>query len=174
MKYLWIIIIALILAGCGGNNDKNASNESIPALWNAESAPAVKAPNFSLTNMNGETVALSDFSDKPVLLVFWATWCPHCKAEIPKLKEIHAENNDEEFKILALSVDDNADKLKDFTDENGIVYTVLYDEGTEIAKSYEVVGIPAHFVVDSDGNRFFYGPNIDNALGKIESLLNAM
>lgn len=174
MKYLLIAVLALSFAGCGGNAEDVSPQVENNAVIEKTAAASMKAPGFTLADLNGETVELDDFSGKPVLVVFWATWCPHCKAEIPKLKEIHAENSDADFKILALSVDDNPEKLKKFAAENGIEYTILSDSDTSIATSYGVVGIPAHFVIDSEGNKYFFGPNIDKAYAKIETILKTM
>ena len=159
MKNVVIAALMILVLGCGN------SSEEAPAAQ-------TKAQDFTLQNMNDETVSLSQYRGKTVLLVFWATWCPHCKAEIPRLKEIHKSYKDKDFSVLALSVDKNVEKLKEFVSENGIFYDVLFDKGAETARSYGAVGIPAHYVVDSEGNGYFFGPDIDSAMEKADALLN--
>ncbi|MFC1552392.1 peroxiredoxin family protein [Candidatus Latescibacterota bacterium] len=165
MKNIFIIALVLLIAGCGGNSEESASKVE-------QAAPeTVKAPEFTLPDLSGESVSLASYSDKTVLVVFWATWCPDCKAEIPILKEVHDKYKDTDFTILSISVDNKPDKLNKFIEENGIEYSVLYDKDTLIAKSYGVVGIPANFIVDPDGNGYFFGPNIESAMAKAESLM---
>ena len=158
MKNVCIILILSVFMGCGGNSGENSSK-------------LMKAPDFTLEDMNGESVSLNNYREKIVLLVFWATWCPHCNTEIPKLKEIHEQYKDENFTVLALSVDENPEKLKEFVTKNNIEYKVLFDKGTEIARLYGVLGIPAHFVVDTEGNGYSYGPNIDSAMAQADIFL---
>ena len=162
MKNLYILALILLFISCGGNAQEIEENTS----------ELMKAPVFTLMDLNGESVSLTDYSDKTVLVVFWATWCPHCKAEIPKLKEIHEKYKDKDFTILALNVGENPEKLKEFVEKNNIDYKVLYDKDTEIARLYGVLGIPAHFVVDTEGNGYFYGEFIDSAMAKTDTFLN--
>ncbi len=159
MNNICIAAAFLLFIGCGTNSEEHTST-------------LMKAPDFTLQDMNGESVSLNQYRDKTVLLVFWATWCPHCKAEIPRLQKIHEEYKDKDFTVLALSVDKNKENLKEFVDANDITYTVLFDKGTKTAQLYGVVGIPAHYIVDMEGNSYFFGPDIDSAMKKADMVLN--
>ena len=158
MKNIRILFVLLLLVACGSKSKEDTSQLR-------------RVPDFTLQDMDGELVSLSQYNDKTVLLVFWATWCPHCRAEIPRLKEIHEQYNNRDLVILALSVDNNPEKLKEFVNDNNISYKVLFDKGTETAQQYGVLGIPAHFIVDIDGNGYFFGADIDAAMEKAEILL---
>jgi peroxiredoxin len=166
MKNIYTIILMLLIAGCGGSSEE-AAPETEAAV-----SQSIKAPDFTLPDLNGTSFSLADYSGKPVLVVFWATWCPHCKDEIPVLRDVHEKYKGTDFTILSVSVDNKPDKLKEFAKENGIEYSVLFDEGTVIAKSYGVVGIPANYVIDPDGNGYYYGQNIEDAMKKVDSYLN--
>jgi peroxiredoxin len=114
------------------------------------------APDFSLSDLNGKQHRLSDYKGKTTLLLFWATWCPPCRAEIPDLIKLRERFNEEQLAILAAS-DEEPSKLKAFVKQTGINYTVLLDDGKMslpfgVQRAYRSVGVPCSFIVDSAGN----------------------
>lgn len=109
------------------------------------------APNFELQTLEGDTIELSDLRGERVLLNFWATWCPPCRAEMPDMQKFH-ENTD--VKILAVNLIDtesNPDVVPEFLNELGITFPVLLDEASELANEYEIVAYPTSFMIDADG-----------------------
>ncbi|MGE5173017.1 MAG: TlpA disulfide reductase family protein [Betaproteobacteria bacterium] len=116
----------------------------------AQSGGAV-ASDFTLQDLNGKNVKLSDYKGKVVLLDFWATWCPPCRASIPAIEKIHKMYKDKGLVVLAVSLDDGGwDSVKSFITEYGITYTVL--KGTEdVAVNYMVRTIPMLLVLDKQG-----------------------
>ncbi len=171
MKNLIIVFIIAFYISCEGNSEKRTDEQKQVQPEMQKVSQLRPAPDFILQDINGEEVGLKDFKEKTVLLLFWATWCPHCKEEIPKLKDIYKNYKDKDFDILAISVDDNLEKLKKFVEKNKIQYKVLFDKETAIARLYGVMGVPAHFVVDKKGNGYFYGPDINTAMLMVEWLL---
>lgn len=109
-----------------------------------------KAPDFELKTLAGETVKLSDFKGKKVMLNFWATWCPPCKAEMPAMEQLHKELGDEVV-ILAVNIDPHLD-VKEFIDENGITFPIPLDEKDEVNELYQILSIPTTYFIDSNGN----------------------
>lgn len=111
------------------------------------------APDFSLKDLEGKTVRLSDFKGKVVLLDFWASWCPPCIETIPELLRIQEKYRDRGFTIVAVSLDSGPDivtSLTEFKSEYGLNYPVLI--GTdEIKKVYKLISIPTNFIIDRDG-----------------------
>ena len=81
--------------------------------------------DFTVTDMNGASVKLSSFKGKVILLDFWATWCPPCKAEIPGFVELQEAYRDKGLQVVGVSVDDTPDKLKPFASEYKMNYPVL-------------------------------------------------
>ncbi|MDS8854824.1 TlpA disulfide reductase family protein, partial [Streptococcus pneumoniae] len=78
------------------------------------------APDFTLTDQNGDTVKLSDYRGKKVILNFWATWCPPCRAEMPHMQEFHENNTDGDVVILAVNLtaqDNGEEAIRSFIDE---------------------------------------------------------
>lgn len=108
------------------------------------------APDFSLPNLQGDRVQLSDFRGKPVLVNFWATWCGHCAAEMPLL-EATAKKYPDQLVILALDDGEESQRVLKFRDEFGISIPILLDAGGKVADLYRAQGLPTSIFVDVDG-----------------------
>lgn len=112
----------------------------------AETNPT--SPDWTLATPEGEPVRLSEaVQDKPVVLLFWASWCPYCKALMPHLQSIRLEYGDE-VDILAISFRDEGDPVG-YARDAGYDFTLLPDGGA-VAERYEVWGTPGLIVVDRD------------------------
>lgn len=113
-------------------------------------ADAQKAPDFSLEALDGKTIRLSDYKGKVIILDFWATWCPPCKAEIPFFIELMKQYNKEDLQIIGIALDDIG-RVRNFVKQNGMNYPVaIADQNTPIAYG-GIQGIPTTFVIDKDG-----------------------
>jgi len=113
------------------------------------------APDFTLTDIAGKQHKLSDYRGKDVLLVFWATWCPPCRIEIPYLIELRKTVSEDKLVMLAIS-NDKPDLLKGFVAKQRINYTVLLDkddmpEPFGVMRIYKTLGIPCSFFIDPEG-----------------------
>jgi peroxiredoxin len=118
-------------------------------------ADAVGKPaplNYTVKDMNGESVHLASYKGKIILLNFWATWCPPCKVEIPDLIELQEQYKDD-IVVLGFSVDDTAEQLKPFAEEYRMNYPILVGLGHEnIQEAYGPMwGIPVTIIIDRDG-----------------------
>ncbi len=114
------------------------------------------APNASATTIDGETVVFSDFEGRNVLLVFWASWCGPCTAEIPDLKAVADEYRDrEDFVIVGVNLDDDIDAARTHIAEYDLDWMQLHEEGkgwdNVVAQMYGVRGIPSIWLIDSEG-----------------------
>lgn len=107
------------------------------------------APDFELKSLSGEPAKLSDYKGKKVMLNFWATWCPPCKAEMPEMQKFY-EANKENVEILAVNMDPKAD-VAGFVKERGLTFPILLDEKNEVNKNYQIVSIPTTFFIDEKG-----------------------
>lgn len=116
-----------------------------------------KAPEFTLLNREGESVSLEDFRGRAVVLNFWASWCPPCRAEMPEFLELSKELGDEAV-LLTVNITDGQRETKataeSFLDEGGYSFEVLFDEGGRVADKYAITGIPATFILDKNGRVF--------------------
>ncbi len=109
------------------------------------------APDFQLQTLDGSTVKLSDYRGKRVMVNFWATWCPPCRAEMPDLEKFH-QNND--VIILAVNLtqtEQSMQEIKDFVHEFELTFPILLDKNIEVANRYAIRPIPTSFMIDSNG-----------------------
>ncbi len=112
------------------------------------------APAFEGRTTAGEKIVSAEMKGKSALfLVFWATWCPVCKTEIPKLKEIHATYAANGMPLIAVDVgvNDSLRKVEKYLDAHKVTYPVIFDEGSRITKLYGVHGTPTVIIVDRGG-----------------------
>ncbi|MEZ0480002.1 peroxiredoxin family protein [Planococcus sp. SSTMD024] len=112
------------------------------------------APDFTLTDQNGEMVKLSDYRGKKVILNFWATWCPPCRAEMPHMQEFHENNTGGDVEILAvnLTAQDNGDEaIRSFIDEFGLTFSMPMDETGSTAQTYQIRTVPTTYILNTKG-----------------------
>jgi peroxiredoxin len=132
-------------------------------------APRVnsEAPDFTLKDMNGHEVKLSSLRGKPVMLNFWATWCPPCRAEIPTITEMYKSTHKGEgpYEVLGIATQSDEQTIRAFTQEFGMTFPVLPDGGSQVTSLYHVLPIPTTFFIDKDGiiRQIHSGP-VDRAL----------
>jgi peroxiredoxin len=138
-----------------------------PALAAQQSDEKEKAPELNLKSPAGETVPLAAYiGKKPVLLVFWASWCTICNDEVPLLKKLNADR----FKVIAVNEGESAWKTKRFIAMNDIGYQVVLDPDGTVAKAFQVPGVPACAIIGKSGLIVYRGlglpENIDAYAGK--------
>ena len=107
--------------------------------------------NFTLTDLQGHSWTLKDLKGKVVLVNFWATWCPPCRKEMPDLEALYNRYKDQGFVILAISEDEETNKVAPFIAERKISYPILLDPGQKVNNLFQVEGIPKSFVYDREG-----------------------
>jgi len=109
------------------------------------------APDFSLPQLNGQSLQLSDYRGKVVLLDFWATWCTPCREEIPHLVELQRKYRDQGLQIIGVSMDDSPEPVREFYQRFQMNYPVVMGDA-EIGERYGgVLGLPIAFVIGRDG-----------------------
>ena len=119
------------------------------------------APDFEVGDIDGGLVRLSDLRGKVVLMNIWATWCLPCRVEMPSMERLYQEVGDEEFEIMAVSIDaeiggfDLAGRpggdIKAFADSLGLTFPMLHDPSGEIQQLYRTTGVPETFLIGKDG-----------------------
>lgn len=113
-----------------------------------------QAPEIKLKDLKDDTVRLSDFRGKPVLVNFWATWCAPCRIEMPIMEEKYRAYKDtKEFVILAVDVKDDSgiDAVRSFLGELSLTFPVLMDSEGSAGTAYNVLGLPTSFFIDRRG-----------------------
>jgi len=114
------------------------------------------APDFQLDDLEGNAVSLSDFRGKPVLLNFWVTWCPHCRAERPWIQQIYNEWQDRGLVVLTVDMiglgqGETPSNLRDYMRLHAYSFPVLLDANQKVMKMYGITGTPTNFFIDRNG-----------------------
>jgi len=118
------------------------------------------APDFELPTLDGETVHLSDFYGKPIMLNFWASWCAPCRAEIPDMQRFYEDKEVEVVAVNLTTSEHSKDDIPEFVEEFGMTFPVLLDEQGVAQTVYQIQPIPTTFLLDSEGyvHNIAYGP----------------
>lgn len=149
-----VLATALVLGACGG-----PEGGSGPVVGRA-------APEYVATTLEGDTVALSSLRGEVVLLNLWATWCAPCRYETPFLQALYEERRDEGFRIVGVSMDtgDARRQVEEFVGEYGVTYTILLDPQMRGMDAWQVLGLPATFLIDREGTLRWmrFGPVDEN------------
>ena len=110
--------------------------------------------DFTLQTLDGQTVSLSDWDGKVILLNFWATWCPPCRKEMPDFVELREELEGQPFEVIGIAID-RAEPVQDFIDSIGVDYPILLAEleGLPLMKSYGnlLTTLPYTVIIDRNG-----------------------
>ncbi len=143
--------LGLVLAACGGGETAPPAREGGAASAAAEE-DGEKAPDFTLQDLEGNPVRLSDYRGKTVIVDFWATWCPPCLFQVPELNKLwqaHRERGD--VMVIGVSVDvDGVEVVRPWIEEQGVEYTIVM--GTvELAEEFGALGFPTLAVVSPAG-----------------------
>lgn len=130
--------------------------EGKPGAARAEARPSKAAeitemPGFTLTDLAGEPLSRESLAGRPVVVEFWATWCPPCRAETPDIQEVYEGHESDGLVVLAISIGERPSTVAGYVERTGTTFTVAVDQSTSVAAQYRIVGIPTHFFVDRDG-----------------------
>jgi thiol-disulfide isomerase/thioredoxin len=147
MKIRSLIFILTILFSHGVYVSCGESNHSLSRLPNA--------PNFVLKDLNDRKVKLSDFKGKVVVLNFWTTWCPPCRAEIPHFMDLYTAYRNKGMEVVGIALEpSNVRGVKEFVQRYRISYPVLIGDSKVSSDYGGIMSIPTTFVITQDGKVF--------------------
>jgi cytochrome c biogenesis protein CcmG, thiol:disulfide interchange protein DsbE len=174
MKRLILISCLLLLIAMGPSLTGSTADGISPL--NSNNIVNTKAPDFTLKDMNGRTVSLSALKGKVVLLNFFATWCPPCRAEMPAFNKLYRSLKQRGLEVVAVSSDRSVNDLKDFLEKNKFDFPVLFDADRSATKQFRVFSMPTTFLINKNGlivEKFYgeYDWTEPETRGKIEKLL---
>ena len=133
---LAIAVVACSGPGAGASQGINVGN---------------RAPDFTLEALDGTRVSLQDHRGKVILINFWATWCPPCRAEIPDIEAAFKARQDEGFLVLGINVEEARAIVTPFVNAFEMSYPVLLDESGRLLQTYRAQGLPMSVIIDQDG-----------------------
>lgn len=141
---------AVTIAACGGGTTADRPDDSTDSATTsaAPSGPAV--PDAEVDDFDGQATSLRDHVGTPVVVNFWASWCPPCIAEMPDLEAVHqAAAGDVTF--IGINTQDTAEQAEALVGETGVSYQLLRDPDGALFQAFGVFGMPSTFYVDADG-----------------------
>ena len=126
----------------------------IEVKWKQQAWVGLELPNFSATTLDGTPISVSDYRGRMVVLNFCAKWCGFCAPEIPYLKEVYAEYHDKGLEVIGVSLDENENEIREFTEEHEIPWLQIFDgkgSKSELAQFFGVTKLPSQWLIDRDG-----------------------
>jgi cytochrome c biogenesis protein CcmG/thiol:disulfide interchange protein DsbE len=110
------------------------------------------APDFTLQDLNNDTFTLSSYKYKqPVMLFFWASWCPFCREELQLLSKNYAQLQKEGLALAVINVGESATKVANFSKTHNLPFPLTLDKDTNISRSFGIFGIPTYILIDKKG-----------------------
>jgi peroxiredoxin len=127
------------------------ANSVDPSTLEVAPVQGALAPDFTLFNLEGEQITLSELRGHPVMINLWATWCAPCRIEMPHIQDRFERYANEGFLVLAVDFDEPAGLVEEFRDELGLTFDVLLDPGAEVQELYRTRSYPSSFFMDANG-----------------------
>ncbi|WP_168190042.1 TlpA family protein disulfide reductase [Caloramator sp. E03] len=150
-KSIWMILIIafIVIIGYSFTKIKSGEDETIINKQKNEQTEGQLnfAKDFELTNLNGEKVKLSDYKGKVIVLNFFATWCPPCKAELPGFVKVVDEYKDKDVVFLFTDIGEDSNTVRNFLKVNSYKFVPLMDYDGKISDMYSVRGIPTTYII---------------------------
>lgn len=112
----------------------------------------VLAPDFSLKDIQGKIFKLSSQRGSPVVMFFGTTWCPACRGEMPRYRDLYDKYARRGLKFLYIDINESTDRVARFSKQNSFPYLVLVDEDGSVASNYNIIGVPTLILLDKEGN----------------------
>ncbi len=109
------------------------------------------APDFTLTDLEGNSVTLSDFRGKAVFINFWATWCPPCRAEMPEIEAVYQEYKSKDVVVIGVDLLEAESEVRQFVQQGGYSWIFVIDTTGEVTNDYGITAIPTSFFLDKEG-----------------------
>jgi peroxiredoxin len=130
------------------------------------------APDFQLMMIDGTEIKLSNMRGKKVIVNFWATWCPPCKAEIPHMQDFYEARDNNKVELLAINLNSsekNIQSVKEFVKERNLTFPVLLDHEGDIGSRFQAITIPTSYLIDSKGivRKKIVGPMDKNMMNQL-------
>ena len=169
-----LLALSLLIVGAyflyGYLSDTYLSNPSLttptdPPVQtdNPDDTTDYSAPEFTVFDWNGNPVSLSQLKGRPIVLNFWASWCPPCKAEMPDFEKMYLKYGDQVVFMMVNMTDGSQETLataKAHIEKEGYPFPVYFDTNMQAAYAYYVTSLPQTFFIDKNGDLYTYYPGM--------------
>lgn len=133
------------------DEEGNITEETTEAVGEIGINVGQTAPDFELSTLDGEVIRLSDYRGTPVMLNFWGSWCPPCRAEMPDMERFYQENNVEILAVNLTPTESNPDDVAAFVEDFGLNFTIPMDVDLHVSTAYGIRPVPTSYMIDSNG-----------------------
>lgn len=163
-----LMLLAGLLAACGDTVAPSAASMPLPTsgmmmLTPAQQSldvtppsgpvkivPGATAPDFAVTDINGQPIKLSDHRGKAVIINYWSVYCDYCREEMPALVKTYQANRDK-LDIIGVDINDQPGEVRDFISQLNVTYPIVIDNTGDMVYKYRVVGRPTSIFVNKEG-----------------------
>lgn len=145
--------VALTVAACGGGQvgtDSRGDEAATRTAAPSSPAPGDALPTRQVEAFDGGSVALTDYVGVPLVVNFWASWCPPCIAEMPDLEAVHQLAGGQ-VTFVGINTQDTPEAAEDMVEQTGVTYDLVRDPEGQLFEAFGVFGMPSTFYVDADG-----------------------
>ncbi len=139
MARTYIVAGVLVVAACSAPDEAG------------QVAAGPPVPDLAFTTFDGEETSLAEFDDEPLVVNFWASWCPPCLAEMPDFEEVHQERAGE-VTFVGLNTQDAVEAARAVAEQTGVTYLLGFDPDGELFRAFEVASMPSTYLVDRNGH----------------------
>jgi peroxiredoxin len=141
------IALALLLAGKGA-----VAKDHLFDAMGMTKVSGQRAPDFTLSGVEGIQVSLQQYKGKVIFLNFWATWCIPCREEMPALEKLHQTYQGQDLVVLAIDHKESPDQVKAFFAKHSLSFPAVIDANGAVFRAYSVTGMPTTYLIGRDGN----------------------
>jgi thiol-disulfide isomerase/thioredoxin len=152
MAILFIATAALFLS-CSSSESKKRSSADTSDKTETVKSTETAGPTFAVEDIDGKMHTYDEYKGKsPIVINFWGTWCPPCRAELPDLKKIYAEYSPKGITFVGLAVKDKPEQVRDFAAKNEMAWTMLIANQESLISFGITLGVPTTIFIDRNGN----------------------
>jgi peroxiredoxin len=153
---LLLLAAVLVLGGIGTLVWMGWQTAVPPETTNSYGAPALAqqggtVTEFTLGVLDGDPIALADYEGEVIIMNFWATWCPPCRAEMPGINNFYEAYKDEGLIVLAINEEESEEQVRPFIQLNNFTFPILLDSQGRVAQQYSTRSFPTTFIIDREG-----------------------
>ena len=142
------IVVAIVVMSAGHPAQTGpAVSESLPP-----GSTNTRAPDLTLSTVDGRELSLADLQGRAVLVNFWATWCPPCRREMADLQQFHQDNQDAGMVVVAINAGESGAQVEQFAQEYGLTFDLLLDPDMQALADFRVSSLPTSIFIDREGN----------------------